>query len=143
MNTFSNSKKRLLALFISTLLFCLVAIVPINKVYAAEVNSIMYYNIYDSDGYYNGSYSLSASPTLSTSNSRGVIGTDNRVVDFTKSGVVKIITSAGMGTGFVVDSHTIATAAHCAYSKSSAESDFIAVCKFQKSYYLMVLEPLL
>ncbi len=42
-----------------------------------------------------------------------IIGnTDDRVVDFTKSGVVKILTNNGRGTGFIVGPHCIATAAH-------------------------------
>lgn len=45
---------------------------------------------------------------------------DNRYPDWSKSGVVKIMNSAGYnGTGFVVDEHTIATAAHCVYRKST------------------------
>ncbi|MDE5569076.1 MAG: trypsin-like peptidase domain-containing protein [Ruminococcus sp.] len=36
------------------------------------------------------------------------------MLDWTKSGVVEI---ASIGTGFVVDEHTIATAAHCVYNK--------------------------
>lgn len=47
-----------------------------------------------------------------------IIGDDDRVVDFTKSGVVKILTNSAMGTGFVVDSHTIATGAHCVYNQT-------------------------
>ena len=51
-------------------------------------------------------------------NNRDVIGTDDRVIDWTKSGVVKIITARGsFGTGFVVADHVIATAAHCVEEK--------------------------
>ena len=51
-------------------------------------------------------------------NNRDVIGTDDRVIDWTKSGVVKIITARGsFGTGFVVSDHVIATAAHCVEEK--------------------------
>lgn len=43
-----------------------------------------------------------------------VFGNDDRVIDFTKSGVVKILSSNEfLGTGFVVNKNTIATAAHC------------------------------
>ncbi|MCM1508054.1 MAG: trypsin-like peptidase domain-containing protein [Ruminococcus flavefaciens] len=42
-----------------------------------------------------------------------IIGdTDERVIDFSKSSVIKIITSNGYGTGFIVAPHVIATAAH-------------------------------
>lgn len=50
----------------------------------------------------------------------GIIGGhDDRVIDWSKSGAVKITTSSGFGSGFVIGPHTIATAAHCVYSKSS------------------------
>lgn len=69
---------------------------------------------------YKCSYSLSA--LSSTDISRSVIGPDGREIDWSKSGVCKIITSTGSwGTGFVVDEHTIATAAHCTYDKIIAE----------------------
>ena len=62
--------------------------------------------------------------TLSSTNARAVIGDDTRVVDFSKSGVVKINFTASngesyWGTGFVVDEHTIATAAHCVCTGSA------------------------
>ena len=61
------------------------------------------------------SYTLS--PLASKNNSRDAIGTDDRVIDWTKSGTVKLLMQGGsLGTGFVVDSHTIATAAHCVYN---------------------------
>lgn len=58
--------------------------------------------------------------TSSTSNnSRTVIGFDSREIDNSKSGVVKLIGSSSgtyLGTGFVVNDHVIATAAHCVIS---------------------------
>lgn len=69
------------------------------------------YTLTESTKYYNDSNS-----SIST---RSVIGTDDRVTDWSKNGVVKIATSDGMmGTGFVVGEHTIATAAHCVNNKS-------------------------
>lgn len=45
---------------------------------------------------------------------REVIDNENRVESYKDNGVVKIITTIGsFGSGFVVDKHTIATAAHC------------------------------
>ncbi len=52
----------------------------------------------------------------SNNNPRTIIGNDDRVVDFTKSGVVKIMDADDyIGSGFVVGVHTIATASHCVY----------------------------
>lgn len=56
--------------------------------------------------------------TVEGNNTRTVIGNDDRVLDYTKNGVVKIITNRGYSTGFVVDDHTIATAAHCVYNRT-------------------------
>ncbi len=76
------------------------------------------YLVYNAiNGNYLRSYSLSVSePT------RGIVGnTDDRVPSWTNRGVAKIIcdksqNSAGyLGSGFVVDNHTIATAAHVVY----------------------------
>ena len=75
------------------------------------------YKVYDAaTGQEIDSYILSALPSYS--NTRDIIGDDSRVVDFTKSGVVKIMGPTGYyGTGFVVDSHVIATAAHVVKNK--------------------------
>lgn len=64
-----------------------------------------------------------------------IIGdTDERIVDFSKSGVVKIIVSnqsgTHFGTGFIVGPHVIATAAHVLddtrYSRKAVVNDIIA-----------------
>lgn len=51
---------------------------------------------------------------------------DDRVVDFSKTGVVKIITDVNdvthFGTGFIVGPHTIATAAHVVYNDKPNDS---------------------
>jgi len=65
-------------------------------------------------GAYLGSYTLDKLSTRDNASTRDVIGSDDRVIDFTKSGVVKMIVDSDVVcTGFVVDSHTIATAGHC------------------------------
>ncbi len=46
---------------------------------------------------------------------QGVIGEDDRE-PYVNSGIVRIGYSWGVGTGFVVGDHTIATAAHCVYN---------------------------
>lgn len=90
---------------------------------AAAINTLKGYTIFDAtDGKMVGSYYLDSNP-LST-NSRGVVGTDTRYGDNSLSGVVKIILKNqysgeyGFATGFVVDEHTIATAAHCVFHKN-------------------------
>lgn len=78
------------------------------------VNSSKTYNVYNANGNFLRSYSLA--PLETNYNARKVIGDDERVIDWTKSGVVKIIISTySFGSGFIVDKHTIATAAHCLY----------------------------
>lgn len=86
---------------------------------STDSSSFRVYKRYNATtGAYLGDYSLTTNfSTNSDSDSDSintVIGDDDRVVDFTKSGVVKLMTSNNyVGTGFVVDDHTIATAAHC------------------------------
>ena len=70
-----------------------------------------------------GTYGLMPVPNISASNvntcSGGIVGTDDRVIDYSKSGVVKIQTNGATGTGFVVGNHTIVTAAHCLENASN------------------------
>ena len=73
-----------------------------------------------------GTYGLMPVPNISASrsaNTRNIIGDDDRVIDYSKSGIVKLnydkidsTTSEPQGynaTGFIVGNHTIVTAAHC------------------------------
>ena len=86
-------------------------------------NTVVTYNVRNAiTGEHLRNYTLQ--PLAETNNSRAVIGEDNRYVDWSKSGVVKLIFSyydynnklkTGIGSGFVIDSHTIATAAHCVH----------------------------
>lgn len=86
-----------------------------------DSNTYRSYSVYDAaNGNFMRNYTLS--PLESKNNTRGIIGTDDRVIDWTKSGTVKLMTSSNYaGTGFVVGSHTIATAAHCVYNYSSSK----------------------
>lgn len=96
---------------------------------AASVNTLTGYTIFDAtNGEMVGAYSLDANAV--TDNSRVIIGEDTRYGDDALSGVVKILTvfedSTGtlnnsISTGFVVDSHTIATAAHCVFKRGSGD----------------------
>lgn len=70
-------------------------------------------------------YTLDALPA--EDNSRAVIGEDERVIDWTKSGVVKLMNSNDyLGSGFVVSDHVIATAAHCVYNALLRKPDQIS-----------------
>ena len=49
-------------------------------------------------------------PSSASTYANGIIGIDNRDVDYSNNGIVKLSTG---GTGIVVGNHTILTAAHC------------------------------
>lgn len=63
--------------------------------------------------------------TNSTNNARNVIGNDDRYENWSNKGVAKIMcnttenSNGYLGTGFVVGSHTIATAAHVTFKRES------------------------
>lgn len=84
---------------------------------------ILEYSVYDAQTglqLENRTYNLI--PPTSQNLTRSVIGNDTRSVDFTKTGVVKLIYPNDEGdqvngTGFIVDDHTIATAAHCIHAR--------------------------
>lgn len=95
---------------------------------AHTVNSDVEYRVYNaqtSDELENRKYTLSK--LGSSDKARSVIGdNDERVIDWSKSGVVKIITNYdeeyyNIGSGFVVGDHVIATAAHCVYNQKISE----------------------
>ncbi len=103
--------------------------VPTYKDNTNMANTIRRYHVYDAKtGNYNKSYHLP--PMSSVNNSRAIIGDDERVIDWTKSGTVKLITTPlddsvdydySEGTGFVVSDHVIATASHCVYNQKISE----------------------
>ncbi len=82
---------------------------------AQSVNELKNYTVFDAKtGEALDGYSLDPNPI--TDKSRVVIGEDTRYRDDSLPGVVKIINSDTLtGSGFVVDAHTIATAAHCVF----------------------------
>lgn len=83
----------------------------------ANQNSTYYAYYYNGD--FAGSYILNAVPVLTASQGRAMVSKDVRVASPDRNGVCKIDTcklstnEKGYGTGFVIDDHTIATAAHC------------------------------
>lgn len=119
-----KKRNRISAIFTALILAIVSFCLPCGQVSAVNNNEEIVYNIYSNvrGGTWKTHYTLNSSPVLTSSGARTVIGTDTRQVDFSKSGVVKIITSNGFGTGFIVDGNVIATAAHCVYSKGSAAS---------------------
>ena len=111
--------RRCVAVFMAMLMMLLSLSYTGNMTDAA--NSRVQYYIYNAKtGVKTGEYYLDPVSTLN--NSRGVIDEDDREVDWTKSGVVKLIDNkiyvgegSYRGSGFVVSDHVIATAAHCVY----------------------------
>ena len=113
--------KKTVSVFIASTMLALTLTATMNMQVSAAVNTSQSYKVYNaSNGSFVQSYTLSENPVMDRS--KGVVDTDDRVVDFSKNGVVKIVTRSGIGTGFVVDDHTIATAAHCICSKPSVNA---------------------
>ncbi len=113
-----NIKKfnvRLSALFVSAVVL-FVTVFSLSSSQKVEAGDItLSYNAHDArTGAYLRTYSL----TVEGTKTRDVIGTDEREIDFSKNGVVKIITNYSMSTGFVVDEHTIATTMHSVYNQA-------------------------
>ena len=94
-----------------------------NTTYVSE--NRLYYKYNAITGVYIGQYTLYSPPASATSMmqstipDRGVIGTDDRVVDNTRIGAVKIMNifndNNSWGSGCIIDTHTIITAAHIVY----------------------------
>lgn len=109
------SANRILACLIAVFIFAF----SMNFSFDANAsNTSRIYRRYNATtGAYLGRYTLNALDVDNNVSTYSLIDTDERVVDFTKSGVVKLILNGPRGTaiasGFVVDSHTIATAGHC------------------------------
>lgn len=96
-----------------------------TNVHVSAVNTSVDYNVYNAtNGKFIKRYTLSSLGVINNSPKKVKRSLpsleDNRVIDWTKHGVAKIITNDGekthRGTGFVVDEHTIATAAHVLYN---------------------------
>ena len=90
-----------------------------------SVNTTRSYNVYDAKtGALIDEYTLEPNsyPVSNSANCRGVIGTDDRNNDTYISGVVRVDTNWKIGSGFIVDDHVIATAAHCVWNGTSVTS---------------------
>ncbi|MDE6796570.1 MAG: dockerin type I repeat-containing protein, partial [Ruminococcus sp.] len=109
----------------------------VDTINTNTVNSNVTYRVYDAktcseEEECKNKYTLS--PLKSYNNpimTSGVFGDDDRKKDPTCNGVVSInCTDLNYGTGFIIDDHVIATAAHCLYDKEhhkSIEIDKISV----------------
>ncbi|MBO5226541.1 MAG: trypsin-like serine protease [Ruminococcus sp.] len=118
MNAIVYKSRKIISVIVAAVMF-IICITYNNILETSAVNTALNYKVFNaSNGNYMSTYTLSANAVQD--NSRSVIELDTRVVDFTKSGVVKIIMNSGsFSTGFVVDGNTIATAAHCVANKTS------------------------
>ena len=95
-----------------------------NEVSPDSINSFTTTNylVYDAqNATYLRSYSLNVNDSNNTGGTRGIVGTtDDRITDWSNEGVAKIMTPSWYrGTGFVVDEHTIATAAHVVFNTTT------------------------
>lgn len=94
---------------------------------ALPAQSAQTYYVYDAQtGAYRTNYILSPVAAISQVSSRTIINGDDRDDDYTKSGVVMLnYKKSGLNkvaTGFVVDSHTILTVAHCMFDLDNNNS---------------------
>ena len=86
-----------------------------------------YYKYSPTNGNCFGYYILSPMNNTISTNTRGIIGDDTRVLEEGLQGVLNVQSSSGgnVGTAFVVDEHTILTAAHvlCNYQSKNVQKN--------------------
>ena len=105
------------------------------------------YNVYSKSTHaFLRSYTLNVNQSSNSNGTAGtmnVIGTDNRIIDWNNSGTVKIqIGLSGWGTGFVVNEHTIATAAHVVYDTAgNYVPDILSVKVFDSNHNPVTVTP--
>lgn len=101
---------------IISFLICFMSVCSYSMIIKAESYSCKYY-VFDAKTakhLYNRDYTLNALPISDNNPTNVSTMSDDRYIDWNKSGVVKIMTGniGYNGTGFVVSPHVIATAAH-------------------------------
>lgn len=103
----------------SIVIITLIIVFSISSSWNISANSNLrsYYKYDASNGSYLDAYILSSATTNNNySTMSNSYDFDNRVIDYSKSSVVKLQgTDNYLGTGFIVDDHIIATCAHCVY----------------------------
>ncbi|MCD7799650.1 MAG: trypsin-like peptidase domain-containing protein [Ruminococcus sp.] len=95
-----------------------------NTVALPSQQSLTYYKYNATTGVRTKTYTLSTVSNISTSSTastRSIIGDDDRVLETGLNGVVNI---GNNGTAFVIDDHTLLTAAHCVFNHEDGEIDF-------------------
>lgn len=126
MKAVKNFSIRTIAVVVSVIVF-MVSVMSFSRFTADAVYESRAYFKYEAQTgkRISGYYMLDASEN--TASTYGIVdNTDDRFPDWSKSGVVKLIRTKVDGngnpigekdcvTGFVIDNHTIATAAHCVY----------------------------
>lgn len=116
MKKFKSRILKSIAVLISAIVFAL----PCGSFASTDaeaVNDAKAYTVFSATGKYVSEYTLNANAIVDKS--RGIIGTDDRKADDKRIGVVEIYTTSDTGTGFFVDAHTIATAAHCVFDEDN------------------------
>ena len=100
----------------------------VDTINTNTVNSNVTYHVYDAKtGVEKEEREYTLSPLTSYSKSRtvGVFGDDDRKKDPTCNGVVFINRGFASSTGFIVDDHVIATAAHCLYDRENNKAKVV------------------
>ena len=112
MKTVLLSKFRVSSIILAIIVFA-VSVCSFNSMPANSANTAKGYTKFNAEtGAQIGTYSLTVQYGEQPA-PRDIIGSDDRYIDWTKSGVVKIFSDGHYrGTGFVVGRHEIATAAH-------------------------------
>ncbi len=118
MKTLMFNSKKVIAVLVAAMM-CLLSFVYYQPDAEAVFNTDMTYVAFNAKtGARIKSYTISAMPD-SAPTPRSVIGNDGRVVDYSKSGVVRLqrrnpnTGGTSYVSAFVVDEHTIMTAGHC------------------------------
>lgn len=108
-----------------------VLVITLFVVYTSNINNSNAASNYREYRVYNAqtlsritSYPIYASQNMQTSMTRDTFDNNTSINDYNvKKGVVKLMSSNNyMGSGFIVDDHTIATAAHCVYGDNGLVS---------------------
>lgn len=112
--------------------------------HTTDTTSELDYKVYNAQtGAYSHTYALYELPMQRSS--RAIIGTDEREIDWSKSGVVQIVTTDGAynywSTGFVVSEHIIATAAHCFFDEETGNFTEVSSIRLYNTSGNITLQP--